>query len=204
MRPLLIQLPRFVLRDFDATDRQAFVRYQMDPRYLSLYDFSDRDFARAERLFDRFLEWQHEEPRRNLQIGIFDRATSGLLGCAGLRRTDADSAVFGIELAPAEWGRFRLAVDVSAALLEHGFEVLDLQTVIGDTASGNKRVEKLARAFGAEICACRSAPDWMQARGWKEVAWALGRPEWERSRLRCSLFRQPALRARLLPPRRGQ
>jgi len=153
----------------------------MDPRYLRLYDFSEKDVGRAEELFDRFLEWQGEVPRCNFQIGIFENVTGGLLGCAGLRKADGELAVLGIELAPAEWGRFRLAVDVAATLLAFGFETLKLQTIIGDTASGNSRVEKLARWFGAEIVARRKGPEWMQARGWQEVDWAIARADWEQS-----------------------
>jgi hypothetical protein len=42
----------------------------------------------------------------------------------------------------------------------------------------NKRVEKLARWFGARVVAQRPGPAWMQVRGWQEVDWALGRTEW--------------------------
>jgi len=112
---VLIQLPRFLRRDFGTADRAAFVRYQLDPRSLSLYAFSGSDAARAERLFERFLEWQSEESRRNFQIGFFNNVTNRLLGCAGLRMADEETAVLGIELAPAEWGRFRLALDIAAA-----------------------------------------------------------------------------------------
>jgi ribosomal-protein-alanine N-acetyltransferase len=57
--------------------------------------------------------------------------------------------------------------------------MLNLTTIVGDTASGNRRVEKLARWFGAEIVAEREGPAWMRARGWREVDWALQRPKWE-------------------------
>jgi hypothetical protein len=56
------------LRDFDPADRAAFVEYQMDSRYCSLYDLND-DRTRAKELFDLFLEWQMQEPRRNFQLG---------------------------------------------------------------------------------------------------------------------------------------
>lgn len=174
-----IRLRRVLLRDFTEADRPAFVRYQLDPRYVSLYDFAGDDVERPGRLFDRFLEWQREDPRLNFQLGLFEPASGHLLGCGGLRKVDDDLAVFGLELAPSEWGRFRLALDVTAALLRCGFETLNLQTIVGDAASGNRRVEKLARWFGAEIVARREGPAWMQARGWQEVDWALHRQKWQ-------------------------
>ena len=182
MDRVVIRTPRLLLKDFEAADRAAFVGYQTDPRYLRLYDFPEGDTARADRLFDRFLDWQREQPRRSLQLGVFDRTTGRLLGCAGLRRADEASAVLGLELAPAEWGRFRLAIDIATALIDYGFGTLQLQDIKGDTASGNRRVEKLARWFGAKIVARRTGPAWMQGRGWQEVDWALSREDWERSR----------------------
>jgi ribosomal-protein-alanine N-acetyltransferase len=177
---MFIQTPRFVMRDFQETDRAAFVAYQMDPRYQRLYDFSAADEGRARDLFDLFLAWQHESPRQNFQLGIFDRASVRLLGCAGLRTADqiARTAVFGMELAPENWGRYRLALDVAGTLIGYGFRTLDLRTIVGNTSSGNTQVEKLARWFGAQIVARRQGPDWMTAREWQEIDWVLRRDDW--------------------------
>jgi ribosomal-protein-alanine N-acetyltransferase len=91
---------------------------------------------------------------------------------------DAGTAELGIELTPANWGRYRLAIEVAGALASYGFETLGLQRVLGSTASGNRRVTKLAEWFGARIIATREGPGWMTARGWKEVDWALDRQDW--------------------------
>lgn len=183
MQAISIALARIRLRDFVEADRDAFVTYQNDPRYLELYDF-DKGADRPSKLFDLFLEWQQERPRVNFQVGIFESSTDRLLGCGGLRRVDDDVAILGIELAASEWGRFRLALDASAALVRHGFDIMNFKKIIGDTASGNRRIERLARWFGAEIVACRPGPAWMQARGWHEVDWAIAKEDWEQSQPR--------------------
>jgi ribosomal-protein-alanine N-acetyltransferase len=90
-----------------------------------------------------------------------------------------------------------LAIDVASALIEYAFVVVDLDWLIGQTASGNRRIERLARWFGAEIAARRDGPDWMAARGWVEVDWALHRHAWMRSRHRERLATRGAGR---LPP----
>jgi len=182
---MMIKTPRITLRDFEEGDRDPFILYQMDPRYRRLYGFSD-DPTRAGQLFDLFLGWQTGEPRRNFQVGIFDTATNRLCGCAGLRGRPEDSqtAVLGIELAPSDWGRYRIALDTAACLVEYAFSTLGLRMIVGDTASGNKRVEKLARWFGARIIDERDGPEWMRARGWREVDWALTQDEWRSSERR--------------------
>lgn len=174
----MITTKRFVLRDFRECDRAAFLRYQMDPRYLALYDLDHGYEAEAQKLFSTFLSWQRQAPRRNYQLGIFD-CDSRLCGTVGLRKEDTGSeAVFGIELTPDDWGRFRLAVEVAAAMIEYGFQELGFERIVGNTASGNDRVRKLASWFGAEIVAERSGPQWMSSRNWNEVDWALSRSRW--------------------------
>jgi len=174
---------RVLLRDFIEADRAAFLLYQTDARYLRLYDFAD-DVERPSQLFDLFLTWQSERPRLNFQLGIFEASTGRLVGCGGLRKADERSAVLGIELAPSEWGRFRLAIDATVALLNLGFDTLGLATIFGDTASGNRRIEKLALWFGAELIAQREGPAWMQARGWREFDWSLSREKWQQTKKR--------------------
>ena len=182
MTAVRIEMPRFLLRDFEEADRGTFVAYQTDPRYAALYDLDPDDKRRMEELFDLFVAWQRASPRSNFQLGLFDRRTGKLCGCAGLRGVGAEEAVFGIELAPSEWGRFALALDATAALLAFGFDALELSRVAGSTASGNRRVERLARRFGAEAIARREGPVWMRARGWQEVDWLLDRGGWEKAR----------------------
>ena len=174
---------RFRLRDFAPDDRDALVSYQRDPRYRQLYNISASDDRTSHELFDRFLAWQRAVPRQNFQVGIFECSTEQLCGCAGLRRAPdrEGTAVLGVELAPEQWGRYRLAVEIVSALIAHGFHSLQLHTIVGVTTSGNKRVAKLARWFNAEIVAHRPGPDWMAARGWHQVEWKLTRSAWERS-----------------------
>ena len=176
---MIIRTTRLILRDFLERDRAAFVAYQMDRRYLRLYDFGADDDRRAHDLFDLFLSWQNE-PRENFQVGIVEKATGRLCGSAGLRLRGAagGTAVLGIELTPDDWGRYRLAIEAAGALIDHGFAEFGLDRIVGDTASGNRRVERLARWFGASIVSRRPGPEWMTARGWQQVDWALTRQGW--------------------------
>jgi ribosomal-protein-alanine N-acetyltransferase len=182
---MMLETRRFVLRDFVEADRPAFLAYQMDARYRALYGFGEEHLQRANDLFDRFLGWQLDEPRANIQLGIFGRIDDRLCGCAGLRiaALQPGTATLGIELTPDDWGRFRVAIEVAGALAGYGFEVLNLNRIMGSTASGNVRIAKLAGWFGARIVATRPGPEWMAVQGWHEVDWALNREEWVGSRL---------------------
>lgn len=140
MEPMLIEHPRFLLRDLAEADRAAFLAYQMDPRYLALYDFEASDVRRASELFDLFAEWRETEPRRNFQIGIFDGRNGELCGCAGLRKSSDDTAVLGIELAPEKWGRRtgRIRLQPTAANYDHRRH-RERQQACGETGSMVRR-----------------------------------------------------------------
>ncbi|MAL28688.1 MAG: GNAT family N-acetyltransferase [Thalassospira sp.] len=186
-----LESKRFILRDFTPSDRAAFVAYQMDERYRALYGTADNDSTRASSnaLFDRFLAWQEEQPRRNFQVGIFDKSSGDLLGCVGLRGKDlpVDSAIFGIELSPTHWGRHRAAIEASTMMIAFGFRELDLASIMGVTASDNKRIARLADWFGAEVVAERhgseNSPEftteWTTECGTAKVDWSLKRNLWE-------------------------
>lgn len=168
----MIATRRFLLRDLAEGDRAAFVAYHLDPRTRSRDASGTIDAAWAHALFDRIVAWQHEVPRLNLQLGIIERASGRLCGCAGLRRAGAPEgqAVLGIELAPDDWSRYRAAIEIADALIVHGFDRLGLETITGATTRDNVRVDRLARWFGATIAA-RDAVD---------VDVVLTRAAWER------------------------
>ncbi len=187
-----IETPRFTLRDFVPGDLPAFQAYQADPRYRALRDQPEDGGAESRRLLEMFLDWQRATPRRNWQVAILDRGDGALCGCIGLRTEGQPPghATMGIELAPDQWGRHGLAVEAIDALLAHGFGNLGLERVVGETSSGNRRVERLARWFGATLAEAADGPDWMARRGWTAVTWVITRQGWQASPGRKALARR--------------
>lgn len=130
---------RLVLRDFTPEDEAAFIAYRADP-------------AEGQELVERFATWRRAVPRLNFQVAICrrDEGTT-LIGCCGLRREGlADgTAEFGLELAPAWQGRYRYAMEITEAMLAHGFDTLGLDEILSNTTEDNVRVHRLARWYGA-------------------------------------------------------
>ena len=176
-----LETPRFILRDFTGDDYADFRDYQTDPRYRALYDIPMGDKTPGSDLFSLFLGWQEERPRINFQLGIFDKKDGSLCGCGGirLRPEDPATAVMGLELAPRCWGRYRLAIEAGERFAEFAFDDLGAHQILSDTSSGNTRIAKIAKHYGAVIIAERPGPEWMKARGWTEVDWCLSRDQWE-------------------------
>ena len=180
-----IRTRRFVLRDFTEAERSGFLAYHADPRYLALSGPDAAAPGHSQHLFQRFRDWNAEQPRRNYQLAILQRQEPrALVGCGGLRGVyrAMGRAELGIELAPAYWGRYRYAIEVGRALLEFAFHDLGLQEIYGITVDANARITRLAEWFGAEIIVTRSGAAWMSARAWNETEWRITREQWRRSK----------------------
>jgi [ribosomal protein S5]-alanine N-acetyltransferase len=174
---------RFLLRDFDESDRSAFLAYHSDPRFLAFYGPQEADPGHARSLLETFRVWAEERPRRHYQLAIVQaRDPQAMVGCCGLRGTRcAGRAELGIELAPEYWGRYGYAIEVTDALLEFGFRDLGLREIRGLSVSANARVGRLASWFGAVALATRPGSAWMLARASRETEWRITRESWERA-----------------------
>jgi len=173
---------RFRLRDFDQSDRSAFLAYHTDPRFRALYGPQEADPGQARGLLETFRLWAGERPRRNYQLAIVQlQEPQAMVGCCGLRGAGCETgrAELGVELAPQYWGRYGYALEVTDALLGFGFGDLGLREIGGFTADPNARVARLATWFGAVAIATRPGPCWMLARGWHETEWRISRDRWE-------------------------
>jgi [ribosomal protein S5]-alanine N-acetyltransferase len=169
---------RFLLRDFVEADRSPFLEYQADPRSQVFYEPSATGSEHTTRLFDTFLRWASEQPRRNYQLAIVQRREPyALVGCCGLRGSgyDRGEMELGIELAPIYWGQYAYAIEVGRAILDFGFRELQLNVISGSTVSANTRITRLAEWVGAEVVEICPGAVWMNDRGWSEVRWRITR-----------------------------
>ena len=169
---------RLLLRDFTPGDRAALLAYHSDPRYTEFYGLEEGGPEQTLQLLHLFLSWQAEQPRRNHQLAIVERAVPpDLIGNCGVRSQGCDSgtAEFGLELAPAYWGR-GIATEAAQAILGFAFRDLGLKRIVGISVTQNDRVARLVTKLGFRSVGTRPGPDWMRARGWSETEWLLTAP----------------------------
>jgi RimJ/RimL family protein N-acetyltransferase len=173
---------RLLLRDFTPGDRAALLAYHFDPRYTEFYGPEEGGPEQTLQLLDLFLRWQAERPRQNYQLAIIalntERAVSpDLIGNCGIRSQgyETGTAEFGLELAPACWGR-GIATEAARAILGFAFRDLGLKRIVGISVTQNNRVARLVTKLGFRSVGTRPGPDWMRARGWSETEWLLTAP----------------------------
>lgn len=171
---------RLLLRDFMAGDREALLDYHSDPRYTEFYGPEEGGPEQTLQLLDLFLSWQSEQPRRNYQLAIVERARpSDPIGNCGVRSRGYENgtAEFGLELAPSCWGR-GIATEAARAILDFAFRGLGLRRIVGISVTQNDRVARLVEKLGFRSAGTRPGPDWMSARGWSETEWLLTAEDW--------------------------
>lgn len=170
---------RFLLREFVDADLPAFAAYHADPRSAELYGPDDTSPDLAAELIGLFKTWASQIPRLNYQFAVIRRG-GALVGCCGLRGAGAGPgrAELGVELAPEYWGRYGYALEIMKRLADFGFIDLELSEIYGTTVSANAKVARLATSFGA-VSVERPRPEWMVARGWRQIEWQMSRELWQ-------------------------
>jgi RimJ/RimL family protein N-acetyltransferase len=174
-----LETERLVIREFTAADEAALAAYQADPRYTEFYEPNDGGAARTRELLEMFIRWSEERPRRNFQLAVVDRASADLIGCCGVRCEGFGDglAEFGLELAPACWGR-GLATEAASAILGFAFRDLGLVTIIALSVTQNERIARVLERLGFRPARVLAGSEWMQARGYSDTEWRLDADAW--------------------------
>src|SRR5262245_49725514 len=121
---------RLVLREFVLEDWPAVLAYQSEPEYLRYYHWTERTADDVQAFVQRFLDWQHDDPRYRYQLAVTFQETGELIGNCGLRleHPGAMEGDIGYELAPAHWGN-GYATEAARSMVAFGFEELRLHRI---------------------------------------------------------------------------
>ncbi len=174
---------RLLLREFEASDVPAVLRYQSDARYQTYYPSSELTPASAEALVRMFLDQQAESPRWKWQLVIVPDEVGRLAGNRGLR-LDAPGALtgnIGYELDPELWGH-GYATEAAEEMLRLGFEELGLHRVwswcIADNAASRRVLERL----GMRLEGQQRDHGYFKGRWWDQCLYGLLVDEWRATR----------------------
>ena len=169
---------RLLLREYRPEDCQVVLAYHRDPRFLRFYTAEVGTEAWVRQLIDRFVEWQHEEPRSRVQLAVL-LPTGQLIGSCGIRRPtpDADEAEIGYELAPDHWGR-GYATELARELLRFGFDAWRLRRIsarcTAEKAGSARVLEKIGMKFEARL----ADPEQLDHGGADELLYGILEREW--------------------------
>ncbi len=150
--PIRLETRRFILREFREIDRAPFVECHADPAFARFHTDAERKAGHAETVFNLFLAWQTEQPRKNVQLAISRGAQSTYLGNVGLRTEGLEPGVgeIGIEIVKALWGT-GAADEVLQTFVEWARREMGITLIAAETALGNRAAERIAMAAGLHV-----------------------------------------------------
>ena len=144
---MILPTARLLLRDFAAGDWPAVYAYQRDPRYLRLYEWTDRTPDEVQAFVQMFIDQQTEQPRTRFQLAVTLRESGEVIGNCGIRLSAAGSheAEIGYEIAPDQWGR-GYATEAVAEIIRFGFDDLGVHRIsawlVADNVASARVLEK--------------------------------------------------------------
>ena len=146
---MFLHTQRLLLRNFNASDLEAFLAYRNDPA-VARYQSWDVPYPRekAEEFIAEMSDIQAPKQGHWFQLALELKETGALIGDAAfcIKDDDARQAVIGFSIASAYW-RKGFATEALTALLDYLFEDIDLHRVTADCDVENvgswKTLEKL-------------------------------------------------------------
>ena len=170
---------RLVLREFVWDDWPAVLAYQSEPAYLRYNPWTERTADEAQAFVQRFIDWQHEEPRYRYQLAATLQETGELIGNCGLRleHPGAMEGDIGYEFAPQYWGN-GYATEVARSMLTLGFEELRLHRIWAGCIAENVGSAHVLEKIGMQREGQHRDKEWFKGRWWDTYTYAILAHEW--------------------------
>jgi RimJ/RimL family protein N-acetyltransferase len=135
---LPIQTPRLEIRDLEAADFQAVHRYASDPEVTRSLSWGPNSEEETRAFLALACGHACEEPRRQFELGVVDRASGELIGGCGLhsRREAFREYEVGYCFRRDWWGR-GIGSETVHALIDFGFRELGAHRIYAQVFPGN-------------------------------------------------------------------
>lgn len=137
------------MRDFVKEDFEAYSKFRLNPNFSKFYTQGECTEEFSQNLISLFLRQQSETPRTKFQLAICIQNNDEVIGSCGVRilKEKPKTATFGCELNPNFWN-IGFASEASEAILEFGFNTLNLEKIISETYFRNENAILLAKKLG--------------------------------------------------------
>ena len=133
-----VETDRLILREFTVDDWPALHLYGSDPEVMTWLHLLPNSEERSREVVNRFISYQHEEPRTRYELAITLASTGELIGASGVRIVWPRNreASMGYVLRRDSWGK-GYATEAASEILQLGFELLEAHRVFGDVDMEN-------------------------------------------------------------------
>ncbi len=177
MYPVLLEVPRVRLREFEDRDLEGVLRVYGDPVATRQLSFEPRTRDQVARFLANSARQAREEPRMEYALAVALVEGGEAIGSARLAVGEHRSGQFGLAIDAERWG-MGLGIEAARLLLDLGFHGLGLHRLWGARAPDNIVSKRLMGKLGmVEECRIR---DHVFVRGaWRDsIVHAILEHEW--------------------------
>ncbi|RME98129.1 MAG: N-acetyltransferase [Chloroflexi bacterium] len=174
-----LETDRLVLREFTARDVPAVLAYQVDPRYLRFYPWTQRTRQDVAEFVQMFISQQKQRPRTKFQLAVELKETRQLIGNCGIRMAfaNAHQADIGYELAPEQWG-CGYATEAARTMLRFGFTELGVHRIWSWCIAENTGSVRVLEKLGMRLEGRLRDNEYFKGRWWDTLQFAILEHEW--------------------------
>lgn len=172
-----LETAHLILRDMRIDDEEAFVAISQDAKYQRFYDESDCDPEKYRHLTHLFIEQSLEQPRQSYQLAIEHKQSGQFIGTVCLRLESDRQASIGCGLSRSFQGS-GLMVEAAQALMQYGFEHLNVHRMYAETIANNRAAIKLCQSLGMQKEAHFRQHRFFKQQWWDTVVLAVLKQDW--------------------------
>jgi ribosomal-protein-alanine N-acetyltransferase len=133
--PIIIETPRLIMKQFCEADAKHLFELNSDPdvtKYVGGSAYSSMD-----EVIEFIKNYDQYEKYGMGRLNMFDKITGEYIGWCGLKYLEDEQNVdLGYRLLKRHWGK-GYATEAATASLEYGFDVLNLDKIIGKAMKEN-------------------------------------------------------------------
>lgn len=175
-----IETKKLILRDMELKDEAAFVAMSQNKKYQRFYSEEDCDPQTYQNLTRLFIKQAKENPRKEYQLAIEYKRTNEFIGTVCLRVENNLQASMGCGLSRNFQGG-KLILEAVSALVNFGFNELDVHRIYAETISENTAAIKLCEKLGMRREALLKEHRYFKNRWWDTAIFAILHSEFIRA-----------------------
>ena len=133
--PIIIETPRLIMKQFCKADAKYLFELNSDPDVTKYV--GESAYNSMEEVYELIRNYDQYERYGVGRLNMFDKQSSEYIGWCGLKYLEKEQYVdLGYRLLKRHWGN-GYATEAATASLEYGFDVLNLDKIIGKAMKEN-------------------------------------------------------------------
>lgn len=170
---------RLALRDFEEADWTSVHSYASDPQVVRYMDWGPNTDKESKNFVSRAIAFQKVQPRRNYTLAIVLKHKERLIGGCGIHVSGPDNREgwIGYCLHRDFWGK-GYATETAKALLNFGFDQLDLHRIFATCDPANVKSERVLEKIGMKREGHLREHKWTKGEWRDSLLYAILEHEW--------------------------